>query len=70
LFAMAIRSNRARVRVLAVVVLVVGACISRELVDALRRSTYDELATPVVMWLTAATIVPSIGAVMLVATCF
>jgi putative membrane protein len=55
---------------LAVAVLVVGAVRQQRTAGALRRGIYDELATPVVMWLTAATIVLSVGAVVLVAVRF
>jgi putative membrane protein len=53
--------------VLAVVVLVVGAVRQQRTAGALRRAEYEELSSPVVMWLTAAAVSLSVGAVALVA---
>jgi putative membrane protein len=55
---------------LAVAALVIGALRQRTTADALRRGSYAELSTPVVMWLTAAAVVLSVGAVALVAVRF
>jgi putative membrane protein len=56
--------------VLAVAVLIVGAVRQRRTADALRRGSYEELSTPLVMWFTAAAVLLSIGAVTLVAVRF
>jgi putative membrane protein len=53
--------------VLAAGVLVVGAVRQRSTAAALRRGSYSELSTPLVLWLTAAAILLSAGAVALVA---
>ena len=55
---------------LAVAVLVIGAVRQRSIAEALRRGAYSELSTPVVMWLTAAAVLLSAGAVALVAARF
>ncbi len=52
---------------LAVAALVIGAVRQRRTADALRRGSYSELSTPVVMWLTVAAVMLSLGAVALVA---
>jgi putative membrane protein len=52
---------------LAVAALVIGALRQRLTADALRRGSYAELSTPVVMWLTAAAVMLSLGALALVA---
>jgi putative membrane protein len=52
---------------LAVAALVIGALRQRATADALRQGSYAELSTPVVMWLTAAAVMLSLGAVALVA---
>ncbi len=51
----------------AVAVLVIGALRQKLTADALRRGTYDELSSPVVLWLSAAAVALSIAAVALVA---
>jgi len=55
---------------LAVAALVIGALRQRTTADSLRRGSYAELSTPVVMWLTAAAVMLSWGAVALVAVRF
>jgi putative membrane protein len=55
---------------LAIAALVVGAIRQRMTADALRRGSYAELSTPVVMWLTAAAVLLALGAVALVAVRF
>jgi putative membrane protein len=55
---------------LAVAALVIGAIRQRMTADALRQGSYAELSTPVVMWLTAAAVMLSLGAVALVAVRF
>lgn len=52
---------------LAVGVLVVGAVRQQRTAEALRRGSYDELSSPLVMWLTAAAVLLSVGGVVLVA---
>ena len=52
---------------IAVAVLVLGGVRQQRTADALRRGSYSELSSPLVMWLTAAAIVVSLGAVILVA---
>lgn len=52
---------------IAVAVLVLGGVRQQRTADALRRGSYNELSSPVVMWLTAAAVVVSLGAVVLVA---
>jgi putative membrane protein len=53
--------------VLAVAVLVLGALRQQRAAAALHASSYDELSTPLVMWLTAAAVLLSVGALVLVA---
>lgn len=55
---------------LAVAVLVIGAVRQRSTAEALRRGSYSELSTPLVMWLTGAAVLLSAGAVVLVAARF
>jgi len=52
---------------LAVAVLVIGGVRQRSTAEALRRGSYSELSTPLVMWLTAAAVLLSAGALALVA---
>lgn len=52
---------------LAVVVLLVGAVRQQRTADALRRGSYAELSSPLVMWLTAAAVALSVGALILIA---
>jgi hypothetical protein len=52
---------------LAVAVLVVGAVRQRRAVEALRRGGYEQLSSPLVMWLTAAAVVLATGTLALVA---
>lgn len=51
---------------LAVAVLVVGAVRHQRASDALRRGGFDELSTPLVMWLTAAAVGLSVATLALV----
>jgi uncharacterized membrane protein YidH (DUF202 family) len=53
--------------VLAVAVLLIGAGRQQRVAEALRRGSYVELSSPLVMRLTAAAVVLSLGAVALVA---
>jgi putative membrane protein len=55
---------------LAVAVLIIGAIRHRTVSEALRRGTYAELSSPLVMCLTAAAVLLSVGAVTLVAVRF
>jgi putative membrane protein len=52
---------------IAVAVLVLGGVRQQRTADALRRGSYSELSSPLVMWLTAAAVLVSLGAVVLVA---
>lgn len=52
---------------IAVAVLVLGGIRQQRTTEALRRGSYNELSSPLVMWLTAAAVVVSVGAVVLVA---
>jgi putative membrane protein len=52
---------------LAVVVLVVGAVRQRHTAKALRQGGYDELSSPLVMWLSAAAVMLSTATLALVA---
>jgi putative membrane protein len=52
---------------LAIAVLVVGALRQRRTAEALRRGSYTELASPLVMWLTAVAVALSVAALALVA---
>jgi len=51
---------------LSVVVLVVGAVRQQRGAEALRRGGFDELSTPLVMWLTAATVALSAATLAIV----
>src|ERR1700733_6136691 len=52
---------------IAVAVLVLGAVRQQRTADALRRGSYSELTSPLVLYLTAAAVAVSLGAVVLVA---
>ena len=52
---------------IAVAVLVIGAVRQQRTNEALRRGSYSELSSPTVLWLTAAAVFVSLGAVALVA---
>lgn len=52
---------------LAVAVLVVGALRQQRAAEALRRGSYAQLSSPLVMWLTAAGVVLATGTLALVA---
>ena len=51
---------------IAVAVLVIGAIRQQRTHDALRRGSYSELSSPTVLYLTAAAVILSLGAVALV----
>jgi len=53
--------------VIAIAVLIFGGIRQQRTAEALRRGSYDELSSPLVMWLTAAAVAVSLGAVILVA---
>jgi putative membrane protein len=53
--------------VVAVAVLVLGAIRQQRTADALRRGSYSELSSPLVLYLTAAAVILALGAVILVA---
>ena len=55
---------------LAIAALIAGAIRQRRTDDALRRGSYEALSSPLVMWLTAAAVVLSVGAVALIAVQF
>ncbi len=52
---------------IAVAVLVFGGIRQQRTAEALRRGSYNELSSPLVLWLTAAAVGVSLGAVVLVA---
>ncbi len=52
---------------IAVAVLVFGGMRQQRTAEALRRGSYNELSSPLVLWLTAAAVAVSLGAVVLVA---
>jgi uncharacterized membrane protein YidH (DUF202 family) len=52
---------------IAVAVLIAGGIRQQRTADALRRGSYSELSAPLVMYLTAAAVVVSLAAVVLVA---
>lgn len=53
--------------VVAIAVLVIGAIRQRQVAAALRRGSYEELSTPLVMWLTAAAVALSIATLVVIA---
>jgi len=53
--------------VIAVAVLVLGGVRQQRTADALRRGSYNELSSSLVLYLTAAAVVVSLGAIILVA---
>jgi putative membrane protein len=55
---------------LAVAVLLVGAVRQQRTARALRRGSYAELSSPLVMWLTAAAVALSLAAVIVIAVRF
>ncbi len=55
---------------LAVAVLVLGGVRQRRAADALRRGGYDQLSSPLVMWLTASAVLLAAGTLVLVAVSF
>jgi uncharacterized membrane protein YidH (DUF202 family) len=52
---------------IAIAVLIFGGVRQQRTADALRRGSYSELSSPLVLWLTAAAVAVSLGAVILVA---
>ncbi len=52
---------------LAIAILIVGALRQARVAEALRRGSYDELSTPLVMWLTAAGIALALATLAVVA---
>lgn len=55
---------------LAIAALIAGAVRQRRTDDALRRGSYEALSSPLVMWLTAAAVLLSVGAVAVIAVQF
>jgi uncharacterized membrane protein YidH (DUF202 family) len=53
--------------VVAIAVLVIGAVRERQVASALRRGSYEELSTPLVMWLTAAAVALSLATLVVIA---
>jgi putative membrane protein len=53
--------------VLAIAMLVAGAVRQRRTADALRRGSYDELTSSLVMWLTAAAVLLSAATLVIIA---
>ena len=51
----------------AIAVLVIGAIRQTQVASALRRGSYEELSTPLVMWLTAAAVALSIATLVVIA---
>lgn len=51
----------------AIAVLVIGAIRQRQVASALRRGSYEELSTPLVMWLTATAVALSIATLVVIA---
>jgi putative membrane protein len=56
--------------VLAIAALIAGAVRQRRTADALRRGSYEALSSPLVMWLTAAAVLLSVGTLALIAVRF
>ena len=55
---------------LAIAALIAGAIRQRRTAEALRRGSYEALSSPLVMWLTAAAVLLSVGTVALIAVRF
>jgi len=55
---------------LAIAALIAGALRQRRTADALRRGSYEELSSPLVVWLTAVAVLLAVGTVALVAVRF
>ena len=53
--------------VVAVAVLVIGAVRQNQVAAALRRGSYEELSSPLVMWLTAAAVALSLATLVVIA---
>ena len=53
--------------VVAIAVLVIGAVRQNQVASALRRGSYEELSSPLVMWLTAAAVALSIATLVVIA---
>jgi inner membrane protein YidH len=52
---------------IAIAVLVIGAMRQKSVASALRRGSYEELSTPLVMWLTAAAVALSVATLVVIA---
>jgi uncharacterized membrane protein YidH (DUF202 family) len=52
--------------VVAIAVLVIGAIRQKGVASALRRGTYEELSSPLVMWLTAAAVALSVATLVVI----
>jgi uncharacterized membrane protein YidH (DUF202 family) len=53
--------------VVAIAVLVIGAVRQNQVASALRRGSYEELSSPLVMWLTAAAVALSLATLVVIA---
>ena len=53
--------------VVAIAVLVIGAVRQNQVASALRQGSYEELSSPLVMWLTAAAVALSLATLMVIA---
>src|SRR5271163_3452719 len=53
--------------VVAIAVLVIGAVRQNQVASALRRGSYEELSTPLVLWLTAAAVALSLATLVVIA---
>ena len=53
--------------VVAIAVLVIGAVRQNQVAAALRRGSYEELSSPLVMWLTAAAVALSLATLVVIA---
>jgi len=53
--------------VVAIAVLVIGAVRQNQVAAALRRGSYEELSTPLVLWLTAAAVALSLATLVVIA---
>jgi uncharacterized membrane protein YidH (DUF202 family) len=52
---------------IAIAVLMIGAIRQRRVASALRKGSYEELSTPMVMWLTAAAVGLSVATLVVIA---
>jgi len=53
--------------VVAIAVLVIGAVRQNQVASALRQGSYEELSSPLVMWLTAAAVALSLATLVVIA---